>query len=751
MNIKVAGAREHNLKGINVEIPRNRLTVVTGVSGSGKSSLVFDTIFSEAQRQYLESLSSYARMQLPRISPVAVDSIEGLSPSIVIDQDRLARNPRSTVGTVTEIYSLLRLLYARAGTPQLSASDFSYNTPSGACQSCKGLGVEIVADPDALLDGGLSLAQGAIRHRTWKVGSRYWNIIKASNLFNMDKPLTDFTQDELRLLLYSRRIECQNEEPGYVQRFSFEGVFTRLSTRLADVRGMSAGARGEDLKYFSTIDCHECGGSRLNTRSRSVLLNSKSIADLVSMEIRDLRTYVVGLEGPVTDAIVPSVVKLLNILIDLGVGYLSLNRSVAELSNGESQRIKLARQLGSALTELIYVLDEPTVGLHARDVDHLTEVLRTLRDKPNTVIVVEHDLGLMRESDHIIDLGPGAGAHGGNIVAQGTPSEVMQGTSVTGRYLRGELSIPINQKRRQPKGRLELRNITLHNLKNLDICIPLKVWTCITGVSGSGKSSLVEVLLRRYPDIVVVDQSPVGKNPRGNAATYVGAFDEIREEFARRVGKPASFFSFNSKGACKACNGLGYHTINMHFLGDITQICEECGGQRYSPEVLVPKWSGLNIAQILQLTVADGIDFFLRPSIQSKLAFLVEVGLGYLQLGQSLNTLSGGEAQRLKLAKRLNVPGNIYVLDEPTSGLHVADIQQLVTILNRLVDANNTIIVVEHHLDVIKNADWIIDLGPEGGKDGGKIVAEGQPEEIATVENSYTGRYLKSLLEGIGR
>ncbi|OGM70130.1 daunorubicin resistance protein DrrC [Candidatus Woesebacteria bacterium RIFCSPLOWO2_01_FULL_44_14] len=746
MSIKVIGAREHNLKGIDVEIPRRQLTVVTGVSGSGKSSLVFDTIFSEAQRQYLESLSSYARMQLPRISPVAVDMIEGLSPSIVIDQNRLARNPRSTVGTVTEIYSLLRLLYSRLGTPSLSAGEYSYNTPSGACHACKGLGVELVGDPDTLLEWDLSLAQGAIRHRTWKVGSRYWNIIKASNLFDMNKPVKDFTDDELRLLLYSPRVDYQNDEPGYVQRFFFDGVFVRLNTRLADVRGASAGARAEDVKYFSTVNCHKCGGSRINARARGVTLNGRSIADLATMEIRDLCSYISTLEGSIADSIVPSIVRLLGILIDLGVGYLSLSRSVSTLSNGESQRIKLARQLGSSLTELIYVLDEPTVGLHARDVDHLTGVLKSLRDKPNTVLVVEHDMSLMRQADHIIDLGPGAGAYGGNIVAQGTPLEVMKGESVTGRYLRGELTIPINPQRRHPSGYLDLKNVSLHNLKGLHVCIPLGVLTCITGVSGSGKSSLVEVLLRRYPDIVVIDQTPVGKNPRGNTATYVGAFDEIRKEFAHRVGEKASLFSFNSVGACKACKGLGYHTINMHFLGDLSQVCEECGGQRYAPEVLHLTWSGMNIADILKMTVTDACEFFSNHSIKRKLAFLTEVGLGYLQLGQSLNTLSGGEAQRLKLAKRLSIPGYIYVLDEPTSGLHVADIQRLVSILNRLVDAGNTVLVVEHHLDVIKNADWIVDLGPEGGEHGGKIVAEGQPEAVAQAASSYTGRYLQEAL-----
>ena len=628
------------------------------------------------------------------------------------------------------------------GFPILNAGDFSFNNPSGACETCKGLGIELVGDPDLLLDWEKSLSQGAIRHRRWKIGSMYWNIIKRANLFDMDKPIEKYSEEELHLLLYSPAINYENS--GEVVRFTYEGVFPRLKKRLGDSRGLSE--KSEDQRFFSVGVCRDCEGSRLNSKARSVNLNDRSIVDLVNMEIRDLLNYLIAIEGPVAEAIIPSITKMLNLLLNLGVGYLTLSRSVDSLSNGESQRIKLARQLGISLTELIYVLDEPTVGLHPRDVNNLIYVLTQLRDKPNTVIVVEHDREVILAADHVIDMGPGAGSNGGSIVSQGSPQEVINSDSLTGKYLRGNLVITTQALRRNPMGYLEIHNAKLHNLKNINVRFPKGVLTCITGVSGSGKSSLVEVLLKKYPSIIVVDQSPVGRTPRGNAATYVGAFTAIREEFAKRVGKPASMFSFNSEGACKSCDGLGYHIMNMHFLGDVRQVCDECNGKRYNDEVLKYTYQGRNIADVLDMTIIEAQNLLGVPKIKRQLNLLVDVGLGYLRLGQSLDTLSGGEAQRLKLADRLSISGNIYVLDEPTTGLHFDDINRLLSLLNRLVDSGNTVVIVEHNLDVVKNADWIIDLGPGGGKDGGEIVADGTPETIAQETHSYTGKYLRNVL-----
>jgi len=746
MNIRIIGARENNLKDLAVSIPRSCFVVITGVSGAGKSSLAFDIIFAEAQREYLESLSTYARRSLPQFSPADVDVIEGLSPSIVIDQQPLARNPRSTVGTTTEIYTFLRLLYSRAGTPTLSAGDFSFNTPSGACQTCAGLGVELVPDLDKLMDWDKSLKEGAIRHSSWKAGSRYWNIIEAVGLFDMEKPLREFDEEELKILLYSEPWKYQSRRPGFIQDFSFAGVIYRLMQRQRDSRGLLS--RSYEQQFFSRSNCRECKGARVNERARSVMLNGRSIVDLVTMEIWDLLLYVKTISGPVADAIIPHIARTLGHLVDIGVGYLTLSRSVDTLSSGESQKIKLARQLGSSLTELIYVLDEPTVGLHARDVEHLVSILKQLAGKPNTVIVVEHDESVMRQADHIIDMGPGAGVYGGQVVAQGTPEEIIQAGTVTGRYLSGEERIQIRGRRRKAKVYLEIRNAGLHNLKNLDVRIPRNVLTCITGVSGSGKSSLVEVLLKKYPQIVVVDQSPVGASPRSNPATYVKMFDDIRTEFANATGQRESLFTFNGEGACQACQGLGYKTIDMHFLGDVRQKCEGCQGRRYTDEVLSYRYRDKNIADVLDMTIVEAQDFFDNDAIGRKLALLVDVGLGYLRLGQSLDSLSGGEAQRVKLASRLSRKGDIYVLDEPTRGLHSADIACLLTVLNHLVEQGNTVVVIEHNLDVIKNADWIIDLGPEGGKNGGEIVAEGPPELIAQSIRSHTGRYLQRCLEG---
>ncbi len=742
MNIRIKNARVNNLKGISLEIPRNKLVVVTGVSGSGKSSLVFDTIYAEAQREYMDSLSTYSRISMPKIGKPDVDSIEGMSPCLVIDQKPLARNPRSTVGTVTEIYSYLRMLFSRMGMPILSAGDFSFNTPAGACECCKGLGEEFAPDLNLLIDFDKSLNENAIKHRTWKVGSRYWNIIKATEKFDMDKPLKDYSKKEMDLLLYSEQIDLKNNQPGYVQNFSFQGIIHRLIRRQGDSRGLESNEY--DRQFFVKQPCPACGGSRLNSRAREVKINNRSIIDISNMELMELREFVNSLEGPVAEAIVPYIDKMLSHLIDVGLGYLTIGRSVATLSGGEAQKVKIAKQLGSSLTEIIYVMDEPTCGLHAKDVNKISKLVRELVEKNNTVIVVEHSREFILAADHVIDIGPGAGVLGGECIAQGQIEELRNNPcSVTGKMLKaaGQASACFN-KRRDWKEYLDLKNVSRHNLKNISVHIPKNVMTCITGVSGSGKSTLVDELIRRYPEIILVDQSAAGSNSRSNLATYVQAFNEIRDEWAKANGVSASLFTFNGKGACEACNGTGYQVMDMHFLGEIKNVCEECGGKRYKEEVLQYKYNGLNISEALDLTVAEAVDFFHNQDIKKKFKVLADVGLYYLTIGQSLDTLSGGERQRLKLAKYMSKKGNIYVLDEPTRGLSGDDINNLTELFHKLVDRKNTIILIEHSLDVIQSADYIIDLGPEGGKNGGQIVASGTPEQVAQCTASYTGKYL---------
>ncbi len=739
--LNIFGARQNNLKNISLSIPKNQFVIITGVSGSGKSSLAFDTIFSEAQREFLDSLSSYARRSIPRVSKADVDAIEGLSPCIVVDQHPLGRNPRSTVGTVTEIYTYLRLLYSRLGTPAQNASDFSFNRPSGACETCKGLGFEIVPDFDALFDFNKTLNQNAIKHKTWKVNSRYWNIILATRYFNMDKKLKDFSEYEKHKLFYSEPIRAENEQPGYVQSFSYEGVVSRLLKRQNDSRGLTG--TSYDEQFLLKRPCQACRGARINARARAVLVNNRSIIDLVNMEIVELYDYLGNIRGNVADTVLPYMNKLLHHMIDAGIGYLTINRSIGTLSSGEAQRLKLARQLGSSLTGLIYVLDEPTRGLHPRDTEKLIDILKQLKDKGNSVLVVEHDMALMQKADYIIDIGPGAGRKGGEVVGQGSPTEIQGLDTLTGQYLSGRRRVRrYTQCLKGADSFLLVENATLHNLKNINVQIPRNALTCLTGVSGCGKSSFVDVFLKKYPKATVVDQSPAGVNARSIVATYIKAFNAMRKEFSKGTGVDPSLLTFNGLGACKECDGLGYKVIDMHFLGDIRELCHVCKGKRYISDVLQSKYKGKTIADVLDLTVDEALQYFNDSSIVTALRILESVGLGYLTLGQPLSTLSGGEAQRVKLASRLRKKGEIYVLDEPTSGLHIADIDRLLKLLHKLVKKNNTVIIVEHNLDIIANADWVIDLGPEGGEAGGYIITEGPPELIAKSKDSYTGRFL---------
>lgn len=745
--INIVCAYQNNLKNITLKIPKHQWITITGVSGSGKSTLVFDVIYAKAEKDFLESLSTYARRSFPKIGDVDVQKIDGLSPCIAINQSGFPNTPRSTVGTYTDIYSYLRLLFSRAGDSSFPSSYFSFNNVQGACPLCNGLGETLVPDLDRLLDRNKSLNEGAIKHKTWKVGSRYWNIIRAIEYFDMEKKIRDFTDEEMEKLLYCEPFVYQNNEPGHVQSFSYEGIVSRLKKRKSDSRGLSAVEY--DSQFFVDGMCPECGGTRLNKKARSVKIGGKyTIADCVTMEIRELYDVLLGIHGTVEDVLIPPIIKGLKSIIDVGMGYISLNRAAFTLSGGEAQKIKLAKALGCSLTDMIYILDEPTAGLHAHDIYKIKEIIRELINKGNTVLVIEHNREMISASDIIIDMGPGAGSKGGEILYNGPIDGIFScQKSQTAPFLK-KGSIVIKEKVRKPEGFITLKNINSNNVHGLNVNIPKGVFTCITGVSGAGKSTVLSAFVKENPNAIVVDQNIVGTNARSNAATYTKAFDAIRQFYGEKTGRDASDFSFNSKGSCPDCNGLGYIVTDMHFIGDIQTPCESCGGKRYNSDILNCKVDGKNISDVLNLTVAEAVEFFSKePNIYNKLQILSDVGLEYLTLGQPLTTLSGGELQRLKLADRIKSHSQIYLFDEPTHGLHFKDTQKLINVMNKLIDSGNTIIVVEHNMDVIAQADWIIDMGPGGGNEGGKIVFEGTPCSIITCSNSLTGRYLMKMNE----
>ncbi len=749
--IEIRGARVHNLRNLSVDIPRDRIVAVTGVSGSGKSSLVFDTLTAEAQRQLIETFSAYARGRLPRISRPDVDEVRNVSPVVVIDQKRLGRNPRSTVGTATEIFTYLRLLFSRCGRPAIGSSVmFSFNEPPGMCPRCRGLGRELVFDLDTLLDREKSLRQGAIRHRHYAEGRWLWKRVHGVGLFDLDKPLKAWSREELDLLLHAGKRALPGHEANKYFNQTWEGIVTGIRRRSTGREDQSRGAPAVEMAYFRFAPCPECGGSRLSPLARSVRVAGKGLDELSAMELVDLGRFLKTVRGPVAAPIVSRAGELVANLVGIGIGYLSLVQSVATLSGGESQRVKMARQLGCDLVNLVYVLDEPSIGLHSRDIAQLTAMLARLRDKGNSVVVVEHDAAVVRSADWVIDIGPGAGRDGGNVTFAGTVAGLRRSGTATGRCLRAEPWPP--RERRRPTGTIPIRNARVNNLRDVDVDIPTGVLACVTGVAGSGKSSLVEeVFVRRHPEAVVVDQSPLFATVRSTPASYVGALTPIRQAFARATGKPAPLFSFNSAGACPACRGNGFLKIEMHFLDAVVVTCDRCGGKRFLPEVLEAKLRGRSIAEVLEMTAAEAHEFFGEPEIRRRLGMLLEVGLEYLPLGQRLDSLSGGEAQRIKLAAELWKKGRVYVMDEPTIGLHPADIHKLMHIVERLVDGGNTVIVIEHNLDVICRADWVIDLGPEGGKGGGRVVAVGTPEKIAACRASHTGRYLQERMNGAAR
>ncbi len=700
----------------------------------------------EAQRQLLETFSAYARNRLPKVSRPEVDEILSISPVVVIDQKRLGTNPRSTVGTATEIYTYLRLLYSRVGIPKIGDSNaFSFNNPLGMCEKCRGLGRELVFDVDSLVDWDKSLRQGAIRHRHYKEGKWLWKVVTNSGLFDLDRPLKDYNQEELHLLLYSEKHRLSDHPQNQFYNIHFEGVVTGIKRRNFGREGSDRGAPAIEMQFFKYAPCPGCNGSRLNTEARSVRVNGRGIHELAAMELVDLLAFLKDLHGPLEDPIVGRIRDQLDHLVDIGIGYVSLNQPVMTLSGGESQRIKMARQLGCNLVDLIYVLDEPTIGLHQKDISQLIPMLRRLRDQGNSVLVVEHDPAVIENADWVVDIGPGAGREGGELTFQGDVSELRSSQTLTGTWLSGRYT-QVGE-RRKATGAIPIRHARVNNLKDVSIDIPTGVFVCVTGVAGSGKSSLIhDVFAKHHPEAIVVDQSPVVGSIRSNPATYTEVFDSIRDEFAKATGRKPGLFSFNSNGACPQCKGLGHLKIEMHFLDAVTIICSQCEGRRYTEEVLKLRYKGKNICQVLESTVAEAYEIFDHNRIRGGLRLLLEVGLGYLQLGQPLSTLSGGEAQRIKLAAELRKTGNIYIMDEPTVGLHMADIDKLLKIINRLVDGGNTVVTIEHNLDVIRQADWVIDLGPAGGKAGGRIVAVGTPEDIVKAPGSATGEYLRGVL-----
>ena len=746
--IIIKNAHTNNLKNIDIELPKHKLVVFTGVSGSGKSSLLFDTIYTEAQRQLIETFSTFARTRMPKLSRPDVDDILNLSTAIVINQNRMGNNLRSTVGTATEVNSYLRLLYSRVGKPFIGPSFyFSFNHPEGMCPHCKGLGKQIKIDLDLFLDREKSIRQGAISHPHYKVGGFLWKELMSLDVVDSDKQIKAFTDDELNLLLFSEPFQIKNAKDKLTYNRNFEGIARKLEKAVA-ARADDETAEEEKnayTKYFNYQPCEQCGGTRLNERARNVRLNGLTIAEVCHMELVDLLPFLLDIDDEISKPILRKAQFLLQQLIEIGVGYLSLERAVGTLSGGESQRVKMSKQMDCNLVDMLYVLDEPSIGLHPRDTENLMNILFRLKDKGNSVFVVEHDPDIIRAAEWIIDIGPKAGKYGGQVVYNGEPEGLHRVESITGDYLlkKGK---PTYQ-RKLGTSFFEIKNANSNNLKNVSCRIPRGVLTCITGVAGSGKSSLIhECFAKQHPDAIVIDQSSIGKSSRANAATYIGVFDLIRKEFAAATHADASLFSFNSKGACPKCNGQGVLTFELHFLDSVKTTCDECEGKRYHSEVLELKFKDKNIADVLDMTVTQAAEFFESSKIKKHLLLLQEVGLGYLKLGQSLSTLSGGESQRLKIATELKKEGNIYIMDEPTTGLHMSDIDNFYRIVKTLVKNDNTVIIIEHNLDIIKFADWIIDLGPEGGKKGGEVIFQGLPEDLVNCEQSMTGKYLKKVI-----
>jgi excinuclease ABC A subunit len=744
--IELRGARENNLKNVNLKIPKRKITIFTGVSGSGKSSIVFDTIATESQRLLNENFSMFVRNFLPKYSQPEADSIENLSMSIVVDQKRMGGGSHSTVGTITDINTILRMMFSRFGQPHVGPTNvFGFNDPQGMCPNCNGLGRKLDVDMEKFLDKSKSLNEGAILFHEYAVDSWYWSNLINTGLFDPDKKISKYSQKELHDLLYSEPIKVKTKVGAKDFNMTYEGIINRFTNKYIkqDLKTKSERTQKAIEPYMTMGPCSECKGTRLNQTVLKCKINGYNIADLTGMEIPELIEAVKKIKVPGAEPIVKALLERLQNLVDIGLEYLSLSRETDTLSGGESQRVKIVKHLGSSLSDVIYIFDEPSVGLHPRDVHRMNELLQKLRDKGNTVIVVEHDPDVIKVADHVVDVGPLAGPQGGEIVYEGSYANLLKANTITGRHM--QQSIPIKDSFRTPTGKLPIKNAKVNNLQNVSVNIPIGVLTVVTGVAGSGKSSLInEVFQHQHPDAIVIDQSAVGVNSRSNPATYTGILDDIRKAFAAANKVQASLFSFNSKGACENCQGLGVVYTELSFFDSVKSPCEVCEGRRFKDEVLAYKLNGKSISDVLALNVGQALEYFELKEVVKKLQAMSDVGLDYLGLGQPLSTLSGGECQRIKLASELHKQGSIYIMDEPTTGLHMSDIGHLLQVINRLVDTGNTVVVIEHNLHVIKNADWIIDMGPEGGSKGGQVMFEGTPKELLKAKQSLTSAYLKN-------
>jgi excinuclease UvrABC ATPase subunit len=743
--IEIRNARENNLKNVSLRIPKRKITIFTGVSGSGKSSIVFDTIATESQRLLNENFSMFVRNFLPKYSQPDADAIENLSMSIVVDQKRMGGGSHSTVGTITDINTILRMMFSRIGQPHVGPTNvFGFNDPQGMCPNCNGLGRKLDVDLDRFLDKSKSLNEGAILFPEYAVESWGWSNLINTGLFDADKKISKYTQKEMNDLLYSEPIKVKTKIGAKDFNMTYEGIVNRFTTKYIkrDLKTMSERTQKAVEPYMTMGPCSECKGTRLNKNILKCKINGYNIADLTGMEIPELIEAVKKIKVPAAEPIVKALLERLENLVDIGLEYLSLSRETDTLSGGESQRVKVVKHLGSSLSDVIYIFDEPSVGLHPRDVHRMNELLQKLRDKGNTVIVVEHDPDVIKVADHVVDVGPQAGPHGGKIVYEGSYANLLKADTITGKFMKQ--SVPLKEEFRTPTGKLPIKNAKVNNLQNVSVNIPMGVLTVVTGVAGSGKSSLInEVFQHQHPDAIVIDQSAVGVNSRSNPATYTGILDDVRKAFASANKVQASLFSFNSKGACENCQGLGVVFTELSFFDSVKSPCEVCGGKRFKDEVLEYKLNGKNISEVLAMNVQQALEYFKIPEVTKKLQAMSDVGLDYLGLGQPLSTLSGGECQRIKLASELHKQGSIYIMDEPTTGLHMSDIGHLMQVINRLVDTGNTVVVIEHNTSVIKNADWIIDMGPEGGSKGGEVIFEGTPKQLLSAKRSLTSHYIK--------
>lgn len=768
--IRVVGARENNLKGIDVEIPKRRLTVFTGVSGSGKSSLVFGTIANESQRLINETYPTFVQQFMGQLSRPEVDALENISPAIIVDQERMGANARSTVGTATDVHAMLRLLFSRLGQPHVgSPQAFSFNVPSvsgsgaitiavggekgkkerrsfeitgGMCPRCEGLGETSDVDVDEVVDRSLSLNNGAIRVPGYSADGWMVRIYAESGFLDGDKPVADYSEQELHDFLYRDQTKVRVANTN----MTYEGLIPKITKSMLqkDRDALQPHIRAFVDRAVKFLPCPDCGGTRLNEGARSSKINGASIADVAAMQITDLAAWLDGIDDPSVRPLMAGLRQTVASFIDIGLGYLSLDRSSGTLSGGEAQRTKMIRHLGSSLTDVTYVFDEPTAGLHPHDVQRMNALLGHLRDKGNTVLVVEHKPEVIEIADHVVDLGPGAGRQGGTITFEGDVDGLRRSDTLTGRHLDHRASL--KPATRTATGHLAIRGANQHNLKNVDVDVPLGILTVVTGVAGSGKSSLIHGNVPAFDDVVVVDQSPIKGSRRSSPATYTGILDAIRAAFAKANGVKPGLFSANSEGACPACKGLGVIITNLGFTQSVETLCELCEGTGFSDDVLEYRLDGRNIAEVLAMSASEALEFFPRGPAHITLARMVDVGLGYITLGQALNTLSGGERQRLKLAISMSKKGAIYVLDEPTTGLHLADVDNLLSLLDRLVDAGNSVIVIEHHQAVMAHADWIIDIGPGAGHDGGTIVFEGTPADLVAASSTLTAQHLAAYV-----